>query len=168
MKAPGNATTSMHQRLCELLPRLRRFARSLAGDPQDADDLVQTAIERALARSTQWREDMTLEQWLFGIVRNAWVDELRSRRRRWRLFAPAEEADAVGYAAVDAHMVGLSVEAAMARLPEEQRAAVALVLVEGLSYKEAAAVLEIPMGTLTSRLARGRDTLQRLLGGTLE
>ncbi|MEG3191974.1 RNA polymerase sigma factor [Lysobacter sp. D1-1-M9] len=158
----------MHQRLCELLPRMRRFARSLTGHPQDADDVVQTAIERALARASQWRPDQALEPWLFGIVRNAWLDEVRARQRRGRVFAPEEEGEAVGHDGVDAHAVVLSVEAAMVRLPEEQRAAVALVLVEGLSYKEAAAALEVPIGTVTSRLARGREALQRMLGDDRE
>lgn len=167
MKAPETAPP-MHQRLCELLPRMRRFARSLAGNPHDADDLVQIAIERALVRSSQWNEELALEPWLFGIVRNAWLDETRARQRRWRVFAPEEEGEAVGRAHVDAHAVVISVEAAMMKLPEEQRTAVALVLIEGLSYKEAAAVLEVPIGTVTSRLARGREALQRMLGDSRE
>lgn len=154
----------MHEKLCELLPRMRRFARSLTGNPHDADDLVQTAVERALARSSQWRKEQSLDAWVFGIVRNAWIDELRSRRRRWKIFAPETD----GYEAIDGsasdQVETVSVEAAMARLPENQRVAVSLVLVEGLSYKEAAAVLEVPIGTVTSRLARGRDALQRMLG----
>lgn len=155
----------MRQRLCELLPRLRRFARSLAGNPDDADDVVQVALERALQRTSQWREDMGgLDAWMFGIVRNAWLDEVRARQRRGRVFVAAEEGDTVGVATVDAHLEVISVEAAMARLPLEQREAVALVLVEGLSYREAAALLAVPMGTLTSRLARGRQALQRMLG----
>ncbi len=167
MKAPETAPP-MHERLCELLPRMRRFARSLTGHPQDADDLVQTAVERALARSSQWREEQGLEPWLFGIVRNAWLDEARARQRRGRVFAPEAEGEAVGHAHVDAHAVVLSVQAAMMRLPEEQRTAVALVLVEGLSYKEAAAALDVPIGTVTSRLARGREALQRMLGDNTE
>lgn len=168
MKVPEIARP-MHKQLCELLPRMRRFARSLTGDPHDADDVVQTAVERALARSSQWREELGgLEVWLFGIVRNAWVDEVRARQRWWQVFAPEADGEHVGQTPIDAHVVAMSVEAAMARLPQEQRMAVALVLVEGLSYKEAAAVLEVPMGTLTSRLARGRGALQRMLGGSAE
>jgi len=154
----------MHDQLCELLPRLRRFARSLTGNPHDADDLVQTAVERALARSSQWRKELAIEAWVFGIVRNAWIDELRSRRRRWQLFAPEEAGEQVAVAPLDAQMATFSVEAAMARLPDSQREVVALVLVEGLSYKDAAAALEVPIGTVTSRLARGRDALQKMLG----
>lgn len=163
MSAPETARP-MHQRLCELLPRLRRFARSLTGDPQDADDIVQTAIERALSHSAQWREELGLEGWLFGIVRNAWLDEARARRRRWRVFAPEADAERVGQSPNEARTIAMSVEAAMAKLPEEQRVVVALVLVEGLSYKEAAAVLEVPIGTVTSRLARARAALQDMLG----
>lgn len=155
---------TLHQQLGDLLPRMRRFARSLAGDPADADDLVQTALERALARSSQWRPGEGLAPWVFGIVRNAWLDELRSRQRRSRLFAPPEAAESVGHAAVETHALGLSIEAAMQRLPHEQRAVVALVLVEGLSYRETANALGVPVGTVTSRLARGRLELQRLLG----
>ena len=154
--------------LCELLPRLRRFARALAGNPQDADDLVQTAVERALARASQWRSDMRLDAWLYGIVRNAWIDEVRSRARVRHLFAPDEAGANVGESSIDAQFIRMSVEAAIAKLPEEQRSAVALVLIEGLAYKEAASVLDIPMGTLTSRLARGREALQRMLGDHAE
>jgi RNA polymerase sigma-70 factor (ECF subfamily) len=154
--------------LCQLLPRLRRFARSLTGDPHDADDLVQVAIERALARAGQWNPSLSLKSWLFGIVRNAWIDETRSRRRGRRMFTAEEEGERVGVSSMDARMVAMSVEAAMNRLPEEQRAAIALVLIEGLSYKEAAAAMDIPIGTLTSRLSRGRDTLQNLLSDLAE
>jgi RNA polymerase sigma-70 factor (ECF subfamily) len=159
----------MRQRLCELLPRLRRFARGLTGDAHDADDVVQAALERALARSAQFREAQAgegngLEAWMFGIVRNAWLDELRARRRRGKVLAPEELGENVGESPSEGRDTTMSVEAAMARLPEEQRAAVMLVLVEGLAYKEAAAALEVPIGTLTSRLARARTALQAMLG----
>lgn len=154
---------TVRDNLGALLPRLRRFARALAGNPHDADDLVQVALERALSRAAQWRPDFRLEGWVFGIVRNAWIDEQRARGRRGRLFVDEDEGARVGVAHVDHHADALSVQAAMQRLPEEQRSAVALVLVEGLSYREAAEALEVPIGTLTSRLARGRSALQALL-----
>jgi RNA polymerase sigma-70 factor, ECF subfamily len=164
MNASGQ-NDQVHQQLRELLPRLRRFARSLTGHRQDADDLVQTAVERALLRAGQWREELgSLEAWLFGIVRNAWMDELRARQRRLRIFAPEREAEQVGQSPLEGRLELMAVQAAMDRLPEEQRMAVALVLVEGLSYREAAWVMEVPVGTLTSRLARGREALQRMLG----
>jgi RNA polymerase sigma-70 factor (ECF subfamily) len=155
---------AMQQQLGEMLPRLRRFARSLAGDHGDADDLVQIALERALSRSGQWRPEQGLAPWLFGIVRNAWLDEMRSRRRRGLLFVAEEAAANVGHATVEAHATGLAVAAALQRLPHEQRVVVALVLVEGLSYREAADALEVPVGTVTSRLARARLALQEMLG----
>jgi RNA polymerase sigma-70 factor (ECF subfamily) len=150
--------------LGELLPRLRRFARVITRNVPDADDLVQVAVEKALARAAQWRPGSRLDSWMFGIMKNAWIDEIRARRRRERVHAPAEAGEHVGDTSAEARDIALSVEVAMARLPEEQRMAIALVLVEGLSYKDAAETLGIPIGTLTSRLARGRETLQRLLG----
>ena len=150
--------------LVTLLPRLRRFARALTRNPQDADDLVQVALERALARAHQLRPDAALAGWVFGILRHAWIDELRARARTERVFAPEESGQNVGDAGQGEPAERLSVQDAMGRLPEEQRIAVALVLVEGLSYKEAAHVMDVPIGTLTSRLARGRQALQTMLG----
>jgi RNA polymerase sigma-70 factor (ECF subfamily) len=147
------------------LPRLRRFSRALAKHAADADDVVQIAVERALVRSDQWNPAMRLESWMFGIVRNAWIDEVRSRKRRSALFAPEALGESVGVDSIDAQTTAMLVQDAMMQLPEEQRGAVALVLVEGLSYKEAAEVMDIPIGTLTSRLARGRDALQAMLSG---
>jgi len=155
----------IRDQLVALLPRLRRFARALARDAHDADDLVQVAVERALQRLNQFRAGTRLDSWMFGIIRNAWIDETRSRRRRDKVLVPEELGEHVADAASEAHIQRLSLEAAMERLPEEQRLAVALVLVEGLAYKEAAEVLEVPIGTVTSRLARGRETLEALLGG---
>ena len=145
------------------LPRLRRFARAITRNLHDADDLMQLSIERALLRYEQWRPDSKFESWMFGVMRNAWIDEVRSRGRRNRLFTSAEEGENVGDDAGEAQVKLLAVQRALATLPEEQRFAVALVLIEGLSYKEAADVLDIPIGTLTSRLARGRDALQKML-----
>jgi RNA polymerase sigma-70 factor (ECF subfamily) len=146
-----------------LLPRLRRFARALTRHPQDADDLVQLAVERALTRSKQWRPDSSLTNWMLAIVRNAWIDETRSRRRRDAVLVPENEAAEVGDTGTDRDIELWSIQSALDRLPEEQRLAVALVLIEGLSYREAAQVMEVPIGTLTSRLARGRMALQSML-----
>lgn len=154
--------------LIELLPRLRRFARALTGNAADADDLVQVAIERGLERRAQWRPGTRLDSWMFTIMKHAWIDETRSRTRRGRLFAPPELGEHVAgddAASTQARLEAREAAEAMSRLPEEQRLAVALVLVEGLSYKEAAEVLEIPMGTLTSRLVRGRQALLAELEG---
>lgn len=160
-----SAAQTQHE-LIALLPRLRRFARALTRHAHDADDLVQLALERALTRLDQWQPGTRLDSWMFGIMKNAWIDETRSRRRRDRVLAPAELGEQVPDAASEAHVERLSLEAALAQLPEEQRIAVALVLIEGLAYKEAAAVLDVPIGTVTSRLARGREALEALLRGS--
>jgi len=156
-----------HQ-IVELLPRLRRLARVLARDMTDADDLVQATVERALIHQDQWRPGTRLDSWMFRIMKNAWIDESRSRNRRGKVFAPEEQGESVGHdgaAAMEARLAASEVEKAMNRLPDEQRLAVALVLVDGLSYKEAAEVLEVPQGTLTSRLVRGRMALLAELDG---
>ncbi len=152
--------------IIQLLPRLRRFARALAGTAHDADDLVQIAIERALAKSAQLREGAPLSSWLFGILRNAWIDESRGRVRRNRLFAPEELGEHVADPTGGQQAESLVVQAAVASLPEEQREVIGLVLVEGLSYREAAEILGVPVGTVTSRLARAREALQAQLGNS--
>ena len=148
-------------------PRPRRFARALTGQPADADDIVQIAVERALTRLDQFEPGTRLESWLMTIVRNAWIDEARARQRRAKVFADAELGEQVGdggEAAAQAKLEVNEVYAAMQSLPDEQREAIALVCVEGLAYREASEVLGVPIGTLTSRLARGREALQRMLG----
>ena len=155
---------NIHEQIVALLPRLRRSAGNLARNPHDADDVVQIAVERALTRLDQWRSDARLDSWMFKIVRNAWIDELRSRGRRDKVFLAAEAGENVGTDSMARETDLLAVQSAMARLPQEQREAVGLVLVEGLPYREAADVLDVPIGTLTSRLARGREALQAMLG----
>jgi len=161
--------TSEEQRfrteLVSLLPRLRRFARALAGRREDADDLVQIALERALVRRAQWQAGTNLLSWMFKIINNAWIDEVRSRTRRDKIFAPEEAAAVAGIAESPSPLDAIAVRRAMQELNEEQRIAIALVMVEGLTYKEAAEVLGVPMGTVTSRIARGREHLQALLSG---
>jgi RNA polymerase sigma-70 factor, ECF subfamily len=158
------ASQNIHEQIVALLPRLRRFARNLTRDPSDADDMVQIALERALLRLDQWHRDARLDSWMFKIVRNAWIDEVRARARRNKIFLAEEAGADVGVDTTRTQETLLSVQSALLRLPEDQRVAVSLVLIEGLPYKEAAEVLEVPIGTLTSRLARGREALQGLLG----
>jgi RNA polymerase sigma-70 factor (ECF subfamily) len=159
----SQALDPLRGELAALLPRLRRFAHTLTRNPHDADDLVQLSLERALMRLDQFKRGTKLESWMFGIVRNAWIDEIRVRSRRAHLFVPEEQAEHVGVATTDAQIQLLAMQSAMERLPDEQRLAVALVLVEGCSYQEAADVLEVPIGTVTSRLARGRAALEAIL-----
>jgi RNA polymerase sigma-70 factor (ECF subfamily) len=153
--------------LVELLPRLRRFGRAIARDADDADDLVQVALERALRHRALWRTDTRLDSWMFRIMRNAWTDEVRKRARRGRVVEAdagraAEVADPA-QPSMEARLAARAAERALEALPEEQRMPVALVLIEGLSYREAAEVLGIPEGTLTSRLSRGRAELAATL-----
>jgi RNA polymerase sigma-70 factor (ECF subfamily) len=157
------------EELVALLPRLRRFAGALARDPTDADDLVQVTVERALARLHQWRRDARFDSWTFGIMKNAWLDEVRKLRRRDRVHAPegAGENVAAEDDAVEMRMRAITIERGMARLPDEQRLAVALVLVDGLSYRDAADAMGVPIGTLTSRLARGRAALEAFIAAPL-
>jgi RNA polymerase sigma factor (sigma-70 family) len=157
----------LRSEIVALLPRLRRFARALTGQQADADDIVQIAVERALVRLEQFQPGTRLDAWLLTIVRNAWLDEARARQRRAKVFADAELGERVGdggEAVAHAKLEANEVRKAMQSLPEEQREAVALVCVEGLAYREAADVLGVPIGTLTSRLSRGREALQRMLG----
>lgn len=159
-----HSSDAVREGLIALLPRLRRLARALAGQVADADDLVQVVLERALARSAQWRPDAALDKWVFAIARNAWRDELRTRGRAQHLFAPEEAGEMVADDGATLPAQRLELAQALAALPPDHREVVALVLVEGLSYDEAAAMLEVPVGTVTSRLARARATLQALLG----
>ena len=161
------ATAHFGEQLAALLPRMRRFARGLARDPADGDDLCQATLERALKSADQWQEGTRLDAWIYRIMRNLWIDETRSRNRRSQTFAPEAEGDAIGTAgdaAIEAVVELGNVDRALARLPLEQREAVLLVVVEGLAYGEAAAVIGCPIGTLTSRLVRGRAALLRELG----
>ena len=154
---------SIHADIAVLLPRLRRFARSITYNREDGDDLVQIAVERALSRTAQWEQGTRLDSWIFRIMKNAWIDELRSRTRRNKVFGPEEAGEHVGDNSAESHQQRIAIEKAMGMLSDDHRIVIALVLVDGLPYKEAAEVLEIPMGTLTSRLARAREALQGLL-----
>lgn len=154
---------NLGEQLTRLLPRLRRFARALTRHPQDADDLVQLAVERVLAREAEWRPASNLTSWLMTIVRNAWIDERRLRHRREAVLVSEDSVVDVGDAGTDGEIELWTIQDALGRLPEEQQLAVVLVLVEGLSYREAATVMEVPIGTVMSRLARGRTALQSLL-----
>jgi RNA polymerase sigma-70 factor (ECF subfamily) len=151
--------------LLAALPRLRRFARSLAGNRQDGDDLMQTTVERALERG--WPQGVEALPWLFKVCKNIWIDELRARavRRKAALTHELDDEPSISGEAVALGEIGLrEVEHALESLPVEQRAVLALVAVEGLSYREAADVLETPIGTVMSRLARARAALAERLG----
>ncbi|MET3471016.1 RNA polymerase sigma-70 factor (ECF subfamily) [Novosphingobium sp. 1529] len=151
-----------------LLPRLRRFALGLARDGARADDLCQMTVERALRSRQQWQEGSRLDSWMYRIMRNLWIDEARAETRRGQTFVDEEAGVTVGADGGQEARAELSdVDRAMARLPDEQREAVLLVMVEGWSYKEAAEIVGCPVGTLNSRLVRGRDALLAMLGDDL-
>ncbi|HWI11118.1 MAG TPA: sigma-70 family RNA polymerase sigma factor [Burkholderiaceae bacterium] len=158
-----SSSDTVRRDLAALLPRLRRFGRTLAARREDADDLVQIAVERALRRADQWQPGTRLDSWMFRIMQNAWIDETRARERRSQTFVAEEEGERVGVSTTDAQIDAIAVRKAVAQLSEDQRAVVGLVLVDGLAYKEAAEVLGVPIGTLTSRLARAREALQAIL-----
>lgn len=146
-----------------LIPALRRYARAMLRHREDADDLVQDVLERALARWYTRRGAASLRAWLFTILHNLALDRLRRRARRgvdaaleavpeqW-LAVPAEQERAIAQA---------DLLAQLALLPDDHRAVLLLVSVEDLSYAEAAAVLDVPIGTVMSRLSRARERLRR-------
>lgn len=160
----AESSPDVRDAIAALLPRLRRFGRTLARHPEDADDLVQIAVEKALTHTEQWLPGTRLDSWIFRIMQNAWIDETRMRERRNQTFVEEEAGENVGANTTDAQIDAIAVRKAVAQLGDDQRVVVGLVLVEGLPYQEAADVLGIPLGTLTSRLARARDALQALLG----
>lgn len=158
--------TALRRKIVDLIPRLRRFALGLTGSQADADDVVQTALEKALTRLDQFTAGTRLDSWLFRIVQTCWIDDRRKAVRR------EETVDAgtlermpglqdPGHTA--AHDARDEVVYALAQLSEEQRSVVILVLVEGYSYQEAADLEGVPIGTVMSRLSRARKTMAGLL-----
>jgi RNA polymerase sigma-70 factor (ECF subfamily) len=151
--------------LVAVLPRLRRFARGLTGSAVEADDLVQAACERALARQHQFQEGTRFDSWMFRIVQTIWIDQVRSRDVRKEGGEVAEErlGSDEPVRRVEARLALEEVRRAVDRLPPDQRTALLLVTVDGLSYKEAAEIIRVPVGTIMSRLARARIALQAKL-----
>ena len=153
--------------LKQCLPRLRRFAHALSRDRSDADDLTQMTLERALVARRQWQPGTKLDSWLYRIMRNLWIDTARSRSRKAKLEAPPEAAADIGVdprPGMEASLDLARVMTQMSRLPDEQREVLALILVEGFGYREAAELLGVPIGTVSSRLVRGRSALLHLVG----
>jgi RNA polymerase sigma-70 factor (ECF subfamily) len=147
--------------LIAVLPRLRRFARGLTGSAVEADDVVQAACERALARQHQFQEGTRFDSWMFRIVQTIWIDQVRSRDvRKEGEVAEERLGSDEPVRRVEARLALEEVRRAVDRLPPDQRTALLLVTVEGLSYKEAAEIVRVPVGTIMSRLARARVALQ--------
>jgi RNA polymerase sigma factor (sigma-70 family) len=145
------------------LPRLHRYARALRRNPEDADDLVQDTLERAWSRAGLWQGVNDMRTWLFSIMHNLHVDALR--RGRLDLVDFGEQLPDVPIAAAQAERLALrDLEAALAALPPEQRQVLLLIGLEGMAYAEIAQVLGVPIGTVMSRVARGRERLRGLMG----
>lgn len=155
---------ALRQDIVEALPRLRRFAYSLTGARHDADDLLQATVERLLERGVP--KDASVQRWAFRVCKNIWIDEIRSRQVRKNAAASGKvggETVVDGERIVMDRMTFTQVNEAMARLPDEQRAALSLVALEGFSYAEAAEALGAPIGTIMSRIARARRALSEAL-----
>jgi RNA polymerase sigma-70 factor (ECF subfamily) len=165
MMAVSTENTIRYQ-LIGLLPHLRRFARGLAKDPYKADDLVQEACERALTKLDRSAEELNLKSFLYRVIYNRWIDNLRRRKTRLTKLIVLSEKNKfkAGDASTDDRLdVMLDLQGALDKLDNEHRAAIMLIGVEGYSYAEAAAVLEVPPGTVASRVARARAKLSELL-----
>ena len=151
--------------IAQQIPRLRRYARALTGDRSAADDLVQDTLERALSRYHLWRRGSDMRAWLFTIMHNIYVNQARSRSRHQHQ-ALEMDPGAEALRGRDPDWLQLrDLASALSRVPEEQRAVLLLVGLEQFTYDEAARVLDIPIGTVMSRLSRGRERLRALLGG---
>lgn len=145
------------------VPALRRYANALTHNRDTADDLVQDCLERAIRKQALWRPDGPLRPWLYRVLINVWRNNLRSRSRRPAQVPIDDVADQLFVPAAQTGRVALAEMArAIEKLSAEHREALLLVVVEGLSYAEAAQVLEIPLGTLMSRLGRARSSLARM------
>jgi RNA polymerase sigma-70 factor (ECF subfamily) len=152
-------------RLLEVeIPRLRRYARALTRDVARADDLVQSCLTRAVAKQHLWQPGTDLRAWLFTILHNQHVNDVRRSVREGVNVAVEEMAPMLTVQSNAIAVLQLrDLEAAIARLPQEQRQVILLVGLEGMRYEEVAAILGVPVGTVRSRLSRGRDQLRRLM-----
>ena len=149
------------------VPRLRRYARALAGNRDDADDLVQDTLERAWSRAGLWRGVADMRGWLFSIMHNLHVDGVR--RPRVATQAMDDDTPEIAVAPTQGERLAvLDLQAALDLLPIEQKEIVLLVALEDMSYAEVASTLGIPIGTVMSRLSRSRERLRALLDGRAE
>lgn len=154
--------------LVQHIPRLRRYARALTGDHARADDLVQDTLERALNKLSLWRHGSDLRAWLFTIMHNVFINQLRARVADAHLPLDEVAADMPAPAAAADRLEIRDLDVALRRLPDEQRAVLLLVGLEQMSYAETARTLGIPAGTVMSRLSRARERVRRYLAGQAE
>ena len=147
------------------IPRLRRYARALTRDAAAADDLVQDCLARALGKLHLWQEGTDLRAWLFTILHNQYVNQVRRAVREGVAVGLSETEPMLTRAPPQAKRLELrDLDRAIAKLPQEQRSVILLVGLEGMRYEEVAEVLDVPVGTVRSRLSRGREALRRLMG----
>jgi RNA polymerase sigma factor (sigma-70 family) len=152
------------EQVLEHIPRLRRYARALVGDRYAADDLVQDTLERAWNKFHLWRPGSDLRAWLFSIMHNVFVNQVR--RRRSDIERTMEELPVVAVRATQSDALEIAdVDRALRTLPDEQRAVLLLIAVEEMTYEEVSRALAIPIGTVMSRLSRGRERMRRLIAG---
>lgn len=166
MTRPMTPDETTRQALIALIPRLRRFARVLTGNLADADDVVQACLEKAMLNLDQWQPGTRLDAWVFRIARNTWVDDRRRAHNRKAHDDIGEMIDLAGddgVAITEASNEARMVRAAVDALPPEQRDVVALVMLEELSYREAADMLGLPIGTVMSRLSRAKAALAKIM-----
>ena len=155
----------LHKSIEAEIPRLRRYARALCRDVAAADDLVQDCLTRALAKLHLWQEGTDLRAWLFTILHNQHVNRIRRAVREGAAVELSESEPLLTQAPRQDRRLELrDLDSALAQLPDEQRSVILLVGLEGMRYEDVAEVLDVPVGTVRSRLSRGRDALRRLIG----
>ena len=147
------------------IPRLRRYARALTGDSSAADDLVQDTLERAWRRLALWRTGSDLRAWLFTIMHNIFVNQSRADPRKLAQTAELADADLSVTAPQEDRLILQDLNKALRNLPHDQREVLLLIGLEQMTYEEAAKVLGIPVGTVMSRLSRGREQLRAMMSG---
>ena len=162
MNGTSSLDTALRQELADLLPRALRFARSLTRDAVAAEDLVQTAYAKAVERIEQFEQGTRLDSWLYRIIQTSWIDEKRRDQRQGNVVSFEDARDSAVPGINHGGTDRMFLQAALASLAEEQRAALTLVLIEGYSYREAGDIQGVPDGTVMSRVARARRTLATL------
>jgi len=163
--AETDTQAELHRRIEAEIPRLRRYARSLCRDAVAADDLVQDCLARGLGKLHLWTEGTDLRAWLFTILHNQYVNQVRRSVREGAVVGLSESEPLLTRAADQGKRLELrDLDRALAKLPQEQRAVILLVGLEGMRYEEVAEIIGVPVGTVRSRLSRGRDALRQLMG----
>lgn len=160
IKSGAELISILRSKIGEEIPHLRRYARALVFCPATADDLVQASVERALVKESSWDPEKPLRPWMFRILHNLHISGVRGQQRekRFNQLQPTEE----GFSPDHENSSELErVQSAMEQLPDDQRETILLIGVEGFSYDEAATILEVPMGTVRSRLSRAREGLRQ-------